>query len=285
MADKDYLAGRVRELAQRTWQNDFLTHTAFLTLAEQARIRGIAGYGAAALPVTGDGQCLTGALAGVPFVLYGGFEEAERRVLCFLPSYLEAEDFAMSAGETVSCIEVRPLNVRFADKLTHRDFLGALMNLGLERDQIGDIVVRRGGEGEEQAKSGGTDCAYIFAISDAAEVICSELTRVKHTSVMGKVVPAGECVVRPAFEIREGSVASERLDAVLAFVFRLSRQAAQDKVAAEEVFVDGVTASSAGMSLKTGSRVSLRGCGKFVYEGELHETRKGRCFVRVKLFV
>ena len=102
---------------------------------------------------------------------------------------------------------------------------------------------------------------------------------------MGKVVPAGECVVRPAFEIREGSVASERLDAVLAFVFRLSRQAAQDKVAAEEVFVDGVTASSAGMSLKTGSRVSLRGCGKFVYEGELHETRKGRCFVRVKLFV
>ncbi|MBQ9642810.1 MAG: hypothetical protein IJV26_02090 [Lachnospiraceae bacterium] len=285
MEEREFLSGRVRELSQRTWQSDYLTHTAFLTLREQSYVRDMAGYGGKPFPCTEDGMCFTGSISGVPFVLFGGYEEAERRMLCFLPSYLDAGAFYASSDSALSCVEIRPLNVKFADALTHRDFLGAVMNLGIERDQIGDILVQNGKDAQEAAgKRTATDRAYLFATQEIAEVIAKDLTRVKHTSVSAQIVPAGSCDVRPVYEIREGSVASDRLDAVLAFVFHLSRQAAQERISAEEVYVDGLTAMSAGMSLKPGCRVSVRGFGKFIYEGELHETRKGRSFVRVRVY-
>ena len=116
-------------------------------------------------------------------------------------------------------------------------------------------------------------------------MICKELIRIRHTSVKCEIVNATECDIRPDFEEVSGSVASERIDAILAFVYHLSRSEAQKLIEAESVFIDGRTAYSGGYDLKSGARVSVRGHGKFIYLGVDNTTRKGRLFVKVKKFV
>ena len=188
--------------------------------------------------------------------------------------FFTAESFLLqeeAEPEVVSCMEVRPVNRKFADELTHRDYLGALMNLGLERDRIGDILTD-------------SENAYLFVMKENAELICSELIRIRHTSVVCHPVPASSCTIRPEFEEREGSVSSERLDAILAMVYHLSRGKAQELVEQELVFVDGRTAFSGGYDLKPGSRVSVRGHGKFQYLGAGAQTKKGRFYAKVKIW-
>lgn len=279
--DREYLAGRIRELAHKAYQNDFLTHTNFLSVSEIADFHEI-------LRRAGQNPTVR-SYEGVPYVLYGGRVtnsvngadtaletpgDEERQVVCFLPSYLDEETFLLgeqAAPSVVSCIEIAPVNRRFADVLSHRDFLGSLMNLGIERDLIGDILTDE-------------TVAYVFVMKDIAEYICKELTRVKHTTVLCKEVLPAECTIVPQFEEVEGSVASERLDAILSMVYHLARGKSQELIEAEQVFVDGRTAYSGGYDLRAGARVSVRGHGKFIYLGAAHETRKGRLFVRVRVY-
>ena len=268
MNETDFLSRRLLELAGRTRQNDYLTHTAFLGLSEQAAFH-------TALTKLGVPRMVP-ELDGVPYLLWGGRPDAERVMAVFLPSYLTPEDFLAQENETPStlaCIKAEPLMRKFSDDLTHRDFLGALMNLGIERETIGDIMIDR-----ENAS------AYIFITPEMAPIVREELVRVKHTSVSCREIPPKECTVQPEFEVREGSVASERLDAVLAFVFRLARGKAQELITREAVFVDGRTAVSAGAGLTPGSRISVRGFGKFIYDGTVNTTKKGRNFIKVRIF-
>ena len=269
MDEKTLLRGRIRELAGAAWQNDYMTHTAFLSVSEQAMIYDI---------LRADGENpLSGKAYGTTFLMWGGWEDAERNVMMFLPSYLEREaavDAERESPSVVGCVRIRPVNSKFADELTHRDYLGALMHLGIERDQIGDILTDKA-SGE----------SWVFVIRDMAQTICREVVRVKHTTVLCEEAAPAECTARPEYTTEEGSVASERLDAILAFAHRLSRGKAQELVAAEQVFIDGRTAFSGGYDLKPGARVSVRGYGKFIYEGTSHTTRKGRLFVRIRKYV
>ena len=263
----EFLAGRVRDLANRAYQNGFVTHTDFLSLSELSHFYKILAQEGVSSNV--HEYC------GAAYVVYGGFEDAERAMICFLPDYMDEETFLASekAEPTVlSCVHITPLNNKFSDDLNHRDYLGSLMNLGIERDQIGDILA-----GDKEA--------YIFATTEIAEMICKELVRIRHTSVKCQLVSASDCDIRPSFEEVSGSVASERIDAILAFVYHLSRSEAQKLIEAESVFIDGRTAYSGGYDLKVGSRVSVRGHGKFIYDGPSGTTRKGRLFVQVRKFV
>ena len=263
---KDVLAGRVRDLATRAYMNSFVTHTDFLSLSEVAMFYQIlAGEG---VPSNVHEYC------GARYVVYGGWDDAERAMICFLPDYLDEEAFLMSekAENTVlKCVHVTPLNSKFSDELNHRDYLGSVMNLGIERDQIGDILT-----GDKEA--------FIFATPDIAEMMEKELIRIRHTSVKCSIVNSAQCNIEPHFQEISGSVASERTDCIVAFVFHLSRAEAQRLIESESVFVDGRTAYSGGYDLKAGARVSVKGYGKFIYLGTANTTRKGRLFVQVKLF-
>ena len=131
-----HIAGRIRDLSSRTEQGDFLTHTNFLSASELSECRKLMKAGLA---------------GGTAWCEYGGYPEAERAVICFLPSWMndpeEAED------DIICCIRIRPLNARFSDHPGHRDYLGALMNLGIERDQLGDILIQKD-----------RDEAFVFAL-------------------------------------------------------------------------------------------------------------------------
>ena len=259
------IAGRIRDLARQAAQNEYLTHTGFLSLSEQA-------LALSALEEEGGRD----AAAGVRRLFYGGMEDADRKILFFLPSYLEEEDFLREEeqGEgSISCLEVRARGARFTDGFGHRDCLGALMHLGIQREQVGDILVVREG-----------DCAYVFVLSSMAEHICRELVTVGRAHVDVKTVLPSDCTVRPVLTPKSGTVASVRIDSLLAMVFRLSRSAARELVEAEEVFADGRTVRSASWVPPAGARISVRGHGKFLYEGEEKTTKKGRILVRTSVF-
>lgn len=282
------LEGRIRELSETAYQRDVLKHTGFLSLSEQAVYHKIARE-----------------LPPVRAILCGGHAEADRAVLCFLPSYYdaspvqtaarEAAGITERAGETserpgeqennvielpawvsdvIACVRMDAAHEKFAEPLTHRDYLGALMNLGIERAKTGDILA-----------DGTGGHAFVFCLSEIAPFICSELLRVRHTSVRCSLVPLSACDIVPAFENMQVNVASARLDAVIAAVWKLSRSEAASLIAQEAVFADGRNILQPGAQLKEGARVSVRGHGKFIYEGMTNFSRKGRMFVQIRKFV
>ncbi len=278
------MMAHIRDLAERTRQNAYLTHTEFLSASELSdfytELRRLPGGFLEERPMETDDsvhslQIKSGTLDGVPFLVYGGHTEAERNVLCFLPDWLSPADFLTGEtanGEVLKMLRVQPVNRRFAEELSHRDFLGALMNLGIERDRIGDILVS-----EEET--------CIFVLSSLSGLIAEELTRVKHTSVHCSLLPPGECDFAPRFQELGGSVASCRLDALLAMVFSLSRGTAQTLIERESAAVNGRACLSAGHVLQPGDRVSLRGYGKFIFDGDEKRTKKGRLFVHCRKFI
>lgn len=258
MEQKEFLSARFSELSERARQREQLTHSEFLSVSEQAvfldQNRGKPG-----------GQ----------FRLYGGYPDAERQVLFFLPPWMAEygtdEGLSAELSGQLSCVLICPEQKKFAEALSHRDYLGALMNLGIARDQTGDILTE---DGE----------ACLFCMREIAGYICENLTRIRHTSVCCREIACEDCRMRQHYTERSVNVASERLDAVIAAVFRLSRAEASALIASEKVFADGQTVSQPGAALREGARISVRGYGKFLYDGPEHLTKKGRLYVRVRQY-
>ena len=128
--------------------------------------------------------------------IYGGYDGAIYQMLCFLPeSYyidIKQSDFP------ISCVKISPVNKKFCDKLTHRDFLGAVMNLGIKRDQVGDIVVK-----EVDSYSKAYE-AYIFCKSNKEKLI-SSITQIKHTTVKTEIISNAEISIEQKFKEISGS--------------------------------------------------------------------------------
>ena len=122
MAEKDFLEKRIRELDQQCYDRDIIRYTDFLDIREQSV------YLSMQRELSSDS------------LLYGGHEEADRQMAMFLPSYMDRDYPELAAESCMALLLAKPLNERFSDDLTHRDFLGALMNLGIERSKTGDIL-------------------------------------------------------------------------------------------------------------------------------------------------
>lgn len=251
MADKEdlLLKRRILELAENCYQRDVPSHTDFLTLNEQTIFHSVRRE-----------------LPPVRALLTGGYETAERKIVCFLASYEDE-----TAVLPISIIKAEPVSARFAGVLTHRDYLGALMNLGIERSLLGDILMN------------GDGC-FIFCMTRMAEYIKTELTKVAHTPVRCEIVSDPDFDIAPEFEEISGSVASARLDNVISLAFKTSRTKTAPYIEGEKVFIDGRMVNSPGTQLKGGEIVSVRGLGKFMYAGVENETKKGRLFVTVKKY-
>ena len=254
MAERDFLKNRIKELDMFAYGRDIIKNTDFLDIREQSVY-----------------LSMKNELSARSF-LYGGHEDADRRMAIFLPSYMDPEYPEAASESCLGLIEAKPLSERFSDELSHRDFLGAIMNLGVERSKIGDIL------------TDGTR-AFIFVCADIAPFLCEELRRVKHTSIYCERASLSACDIRPRFEELRVNVASERAYAVLAAVFKLSRETASALIEAGNVFSDGREISKPSAELREGSRISVRGYGKFRYEGTENVTRKGRLYVIVKKYV
>lgn len=239
---------RILEYAAQCYQREIPIYSDFMNLNEQTIF-----------------HSLVKEFPPVRYRLTGGYEPSERRIVCFLPSYWE-EDSA-----PLSFIRIVPANKKFADALTHRDYLGAVMNLGVERSKLGDILV-------------GSDSTYLICLDSMADYLVSQLTSVKHTSVLCTLESDPDFQVRLNFEEIEGSVASLRLDNVLSLVYKTSRGKITPYISGEKVFVGGRLVTSNSYPVKEGDVISVRGVGKFVYVGVRSQTKKGRYFVSIKKY-
>ena len=210
-------------------------------------------------------------LAPVSIQLWGGYEEAERRLLCFSPP-----DLPVAKGDfPIACILIRPKNEKFSDHLNHRDFLGAILNLGIDRNRTGDILVKE-------------NSAWLFCEEEIAGFIEENLERVKHTAVSCKSISREEIpleAVSPDLQPVRGFVQALRLDAVIAVAFHASRSSMAGYIQSEKVFVNGKMVKENSFKIKENDLVSVRGMGKFRYCGVEGESKKGRLAVKVEKYL
>ena len=172
----------------------------------------------------------------------------------------------------IRILRIRPSAPKFAEALTHRDYLGAVLNLGIDRCKIGDFIV------EENA-------CTVFVSESVADYIAGSLVRVRHTNVTVEPVSGEKPEITLNFREITGTVASVRLDAVLALAFSLSRSKLTGLIEGGRVFVNGKLVTSNGYRLKEGDIISLRGMGRIAYNGVLSSTRKGRFQISVSKYI
>ncbi len=198
------------------------------------------------------------------YLLFGGYEGAERCVSGF------GGDIDKN-GFPIKCVKLSPLSSRFSDELTHRDFLGALMNLGINRNTLGDIkIVDRTG--------------YLFCLDGISGYIAENLTRVKHTSVRAEVITDIPDFIIELPDLTELTVPSLRADAVIAAVYRLSRNNASRIFSEDGIFINSRLCSKESALLSGGDAVSVRGRGKFIFEEEKRRTKKDRIVISVRIY-
>ena len=239
--DITQLKKRFSELSRRADDRGYAIYSDFLTLAEQSVL-----------------------LSELPYTeLCGGYPYAERKIACFGESW--------GAEPPTVWIKIAPVSQKFADKLTHRDFLGALVGLGIKREVLGDIILYE-------------NCGYLYCLESISEFIINELKQVKRTNVTCELTnePPKSSVELPKEE--KIPVASERLDALISAVFKLSRSESQALFDAELVFVNSRTAKKTSAEASVGDIISVRGHGRFMYEGMIGNTKKGRLWVSVRIY-
>ena len=238
-----------------------------LDLCRKSEKTGTWQYSGFLAPAEQDDFLRSREAAGFSFRMEGGYENAEHRILA---AGNEAE---AGPPELPLCvIAVRPKSDKYAEELSHRDYLGAILGLGIDRSLIGDILVR-------------DKRAWFFCLASAAELLISSLDQVRRTAVTAEITTADVPELRPRHAPQRLNVASERLDAVIAAFAGLSRGQADKLFAAGKVFVNSRMMTDRSRTLKEGDVISVRGVGKAVYDGIDHETKKSRYMVRLRKLI
>ena len=243
MNENELTKKRLTELSHRAFEKGYTTFSDFLNLEEISLLKSLHTES--------------------EYNLYGGYDNADRCVA----SFGECEEYQYP----ISCIKIEPANQKFADELSHRDFLGALMNLGINRSTLGDIIITN-------------NTGYLFCLNSIKEYILQNLDRIKHTTVRctESVLPAEIAEKKP--EPVELTVSSQRVDIIVAAVFKLSRNTVTQLVNQEKVFINSKIAYKESLTLKSGDIVSVRGKGKFIFDGEIRQTKKNKSVIGIRLY-
>lgn len=202
---------------------------------------------------------------GINIHMFGGYASAERKMLGICPEYMELSDDDFP-------IDVLKLsyNNRFSRELTHRDFLGSIMGMGIDRSRVGDIVVN-------------DDGARVFVCREISGYIIANLERVGAAKVKVEAGAPDE-VSEPAGSELRLTVASLRLDAVISAAFRLSRSKAAGLIAGEKVFVNWAMTDSTSKLLAENDMITVRGLGRVRVMEIGGRTKKDRLAVKMEVW-
>lgn len=210
---------------------------------------------------------LFGDLEGL--VPFGGYEGAERQMLCYLPDYLDEAPLYEDESPLV-CLRATFYE---GETLSHRDFLGALMGIGISRETIGDICVSQG------------SCDF-FATAEIAPYLLREFHSAGRVKLRLAQIPLAEMRI-PEPEVTEirDTLASLRLDNVISAGFRIGRSAAAQYVTAGKAAIDGLPCEKPDKTVAAGMKISVRGLGKIKLETVNGQTKKGRISVVIHRYV
>ena len=223
MEKEEFFIKRIRELANLSYQRDIVTFSDFLNLNEQNIVNNRKNQ-----------------IPGVVTECFGGYEQAERQMIAFHPDAL-----AFTWEYPITCLKVEPKARKFSEDLGHRDYLGAVLNLG---------------------------------------ILVDNLDRIRHTAVKVSVVDNPEHYPEPQFALVTGTCSSVRLDALIALAFQASRSSMVSFIENGQVFVNGKLITSNGYEPKEGDIISVRGKGRFIFDGVSRKTKKGRNSVKLRRY-
>jgi len=251
MNTNDAAAKRIRELAERAYSENRFFFTDFLDMSQLSVF----------YAMESEVQ-----YAGVR--VSGGTEGCDRCMVRFGSPELcgYEEEFP------IDVLFISPLQKRFSEELNHRDFLGSVTGLGIDRAKLGDILVKE-------------NAAYFFVSDTISEYIIENLDKVRNTNVKVERCTELPDAIAPGFSEESIVVSSNRLDAVIARVFNLSRDAAAGLITDGKVFVCGREVLSVSKNLKAGDVLSVRGKGKFIFDGEDGVSRKNKLYIKIKRYV
>lgn len=206
------------------------------------------------------------------YIIFGGFEDAERNVIIFYPEKWIKEIVEKNYSSVMQVVEVLlPNDLR--GKYTHRDYLGGLMKLGLKREKIGDIVVWEEG-------------AHIIVLNEIVPFLeqhLSTLIRFQKSQISIKEISEiHKCVINK--EEIEIIVSSTRLDNIVSELCKTSRTKAEEIIRAERVFVNYETVTKDSKTINVGDKITIRGKGKFEIVEQVGNTKKGRYILRVEKY-
>lgn len=195
--------------------------------------------------------------------LFGGYSEAVRKILC-----------VYSDDAVLSKFPIRILKLKFnnTEYLSHRNILGALMNLNIKRSLIGDICVF-------------DDSAYVICTALSSEVIKTDLKTVGKSGITIEEIKPEEFCYTPKTEEKTVIIASERLDCIVSALCDISRAKASEYIASSLVFINGEAVKNESKKISEGVKLSVRGYGKFILCDLKSRTHKGRIKLVAKKFI
>lgn len=233
---------RFNELYQRAYDRSYKTFSDFLNMEEQNILNAL----------------------HLPYTAFGGYETAER-ILAGFGENIKNSDFP------IAYMEICPVSQKFSDTLTHRDFLGSLMGLGIKRELLGDIIVDN-------------NCAYLVCLAHIAQYIMDSLKKIKHTSVKVTKTDTLPTGIIKAPETCEIFAASLRLDVLISSAFKLSRSEAAKLFNSKKIFVNSRLTENSSYQIKENDIISVRGFGRFQYIGQIRKTKKERLVIEIKKY-
>ena len=200
---------------------------------------------------------------------FGGYEDAERKMLIYLPDYLDP-DALFDADSPVVCLRATFFQ---EDSPSHRDFLGALMGAGIGRETVGDICVGKG------------SCDF-FVTEEIAPYIQQSFTSAGRTHLHIERVPLLEASI-PEPEVKEikDTLASLRLDSVISSGFRIGRSLAAQYVNSGKAAIDGLPCEKPDKTVSEGSKISVRGLGKIRLVSVNGRTKKDRISITIHKYI
>ncbi len=261
--DDKILEAKLEDKILQCRRRSIITYTEFLDLRQRSIAQRLSE------------KLLAGSGEAEGYLFYGGYEDAERVIEIFLPEYLYGaapEELLLSDPESVPVTVLRVKLKRSSAKLSHRDYLGSLMGLGIKREVTGDILVR-------------DDGADIITMSNISDYIISNLYTVGHESVSIEGVSLNELIV-PESAKREitDTVASLRLDSITASVFGLSRAKAADAINSGIVYLNNAECTKPEKILSEGDKIVLRGKGRAILKGTGGTSKKGRIRIILEVY-
>lgn len=206
------------------------------------------------------------------YIFFGGYELSEGECLIIYPEKLSIDIVIKYLDNIIKVVKIKlPKEVK--GKYTHRDYLGSVMQTGLNRNRIGDIIVYE-------------DIAYIIVLNENSEYIARFLKGlVRFNKAEIEIINCSEIKVKEAeFEETKISVSSMRIDNVVSEIAKISRGKAEKLLGEEKVFINSINEVKASKTIKVNDILVIRGLGKFIIYEIIGNNSKGKNIVLVKKY-
>ena len=249
--DSDLLTKRLVDMAKKSYSDNIFLFSDFLTIDEFSEF-----------------EKQKKELYGITYLSYGGYDMAERRMIKFG----NPDEMGYDVPFPIECVKVSPVSEKFAALLTHRDYLGAIMSLGVERRVFGDIVVKE-------------KDAYIFCENKFSEFLTQNLVSVGRNNVTVSLCEFPDSDVVFKKELNHIRVSSARADAIIAHVCHMARGNVPPFFLKGYVTLNGKTLEARDKMLKEGDIFSVRGYGKFVVGETTGQSKKGKDCIDIYKYV